>query len=87
MAYEPPTIMGQVFLKDGRIIPLTEEQTYSLAKLIMFIPYHKKIKLGNETFSLDQLDHEAKRISRLPQQTGIGINVGPVKETRKKVME
>jgi len=70
--------MGQLFLKDNRILGLDEEQSLYLAKLIFFIPNHKKIKLKGEVFTLDDIDGDAYRKSKLPQQTGMGLNVATV---------
>jgi len=84
MGVEPPSRMGTLFLKDGRVLELSDEQTMYLAKLIFFIPNHKQIKLNGEIFTLDDLDHEAKRLSQLPQQTGIGINVAAVDKSERR---
>lgn len=78
MGVESPTCMGQLFLKDNRILGLDEEQSLYLAKLIFFIPNHKKIKLKGEVFTLDDIDGDAYRKSKLPQQTGMGLNVATV---------
>jgi len=67
--------VGKIFLKDGRVLDLTEDQSLYLARITMFIPNFKTIKLNDEVFTLKDIDHEAWAKAQLPQQTGMGLDV------------
>jgi len=81
MGVESPNRMGRVYLKDGRILDITEEQSIYLAKLFFFIPDHKSIKLADEVFTFADLDYDAYRRAKLPQQTGMELGV-PIVDNR-----
>ena len=70
--------MGRQFLKDGRVLDLTEEQSIYLAQLVFFIPDYKTIKMNDQVFTLADIDHEAYKKSLLPQQTGMELGVEAV---------
>lgn len=48
--------MGRIKLKDGREIVLDERQREQFTLLIFHVPWDKKIKVGGEIFTLDDVD-------------------------------
>ncbi len=75
--------MPQLFLTGGRILEITEEQSMTIAKAMMLLPDWKQLKIGDVVFRLDEIDHEAKRLSKLPKQEHFDIRV-PVVDVEKK---
>ena len=55
----------------------------TIAKAIMLLPEWEQLKIGDVVFRLDELDHEAKRLSKLPKQEHFDIRV-PVVDVEKK---
>lgn len=52
----------------------------------MLLPGWKQVKIGKTVFRMDEIDYEAKRLSRLPKQEHFDIRVNTVdveKKTRK----
>lgn len=74
--------MPELFLTGGRILEITEEQSMTIAKAMMLLPEWKQLKIGDVVFRLDEIDHEAKRLSRLPKQEHFDIRV-PVVDVEK----
>jgi len=70
--------MGTIYLKDGRTLNLTMEQSIDLAKLFFFIPDFKTITVNGETFAMRDIDTEMYRKMQLPQQTGMELGVETV---------
>ena len=54
----------------------------TIAKAMMLLPEWKQLKIGDVTFRLDEIDHEAKRLSKLPKQEHFDIRV-PVVDVEK----
>lgn len=77
--------MGLVILRDGTRIETTEEQTLALAKMIMLLPPYKLMKLNGIEFSANDIDLEAERKARLPQQIGLAIEVATVEKVPRKI--
>ena len=75
--------MPELFLTGGRILTITEEQSMTIAKAMMLLPEWKQLKIGDVVFRLDEIDHEAKRLSKLPKQEHFDIRV-PVVDVEKK---
>jgi hypothetical protein len=75
--------MPELFLTGGRILEITEEQSMTIAKAMMLLPEWKQLKIGDVVFRLDEIDHEAKRLSKLPKQEHFDIRV-PVVDVEKK---
>lgn len=79
--------MGLVILRDGTRIELTEDQDMRLAKMIMLLPAHRLVTVNGVTFSQNDIDLEAERKAKLPQQTRLAIEVASVENKRKVGME
>lgn len=79
--------MGKIVLNDGTLIELTDEQSISLAKAIMILPHHKLLIMDGVTFSVNDIDQEASKKARLPQQTRLGIEVASVEPKVQRRME
>ena len=79
--------MPELFLTGGRVLQITDAESLHLAKCIMLLPDWKQVKIQGTVFRLDEIDHEAKRLSKLPKQEHLDIRVPVVdveKKTRKK---
>lgn len=79
--------MGKIILRDGTVVELTEEQDFKLAKMIMYLPNHKLMKIAGATFSANDIDLEAGRLAKLPKQMGLAIEVKTVDKKRIRNME
>lgn len=77
--------MGFVILRDGTRIDTTEEQDLALAKMIMILPPYKLMKLNGVEFSTNDIDLEAERKARLPQQMGLAIEVQTVEKPKRRI--
>ena len=79
--------MPELFLTGGRVLQITDEESMHLAKCIVMLPEWRQVRIQGVTFRLDEIDHEAKRLSKLPKQEHLDIRVPVVdveKKTRKK---
>lgn len=65
--------MSHVYLKDGRRIDITYDESVRLAKYIMLIPDFKVFMMGGVSFATKDIDYEAERLSKLPQQMKLEI--------------
>jgi hypothetical protein len=72
-------IVGWVFLKNGKQFEIDEEQSIRLAKYIMLLPDFKYFTLAGERLCIKDIDFEAHRLSKLPQQTKLDIRTKIVK--------
>lgn len=75
--------MPELFLTGGRILQITDDESMHLAKCIVMLPEWKQVKIQGTVFRLDEIDHEAKRLSKLPKQEHFDIRV-PVVDVEKK---
>ena len=77
--------MGFVILRDGTRIELDESQSIALAKAIMIFPPYKLMKINGVEFSVNDIDLEAERKARLPQQMGLALEVQTVEKQPRKI--
>lgn len=74
--------MSQVVLRDGRILELTPAQTDALSMTILMSPtLNKRIKVGEDTFTLNDIVTDPEEILRVTQ-TKI-FNIQPVTTSSK----
>jgi hypothetical protein len=65
--------LNKIYLKDGRVIELTEDESMKLAKYMMLLPEHKVFSMGGISFAIKDLDYDAKEKAKLPQQMKLDI--------------
>lgn len=75
--------MPELFLTGGRVLQITDKESMHLAKCIVMLPEWRQVRIQGVTFRLDEIDHEAKRLSKLPKQEHFDIRV-PVVDVEKK---
>jgi hypothetical protein len=67
--------LNQVYLKNGVIVEVNDDESMALAKYIMLFPPHKYFTMGGVSFRVKDLDFDAKRLSKLPQQGKLDIRM------------
>jgi hypothetical protein len=72
-------IVSWVYLKNGKQFEVDEEQAIKLAKYIIILPEFKYFTLAGETFCIKDIDFEAHRLSKFPQQTKLDIRAKTIK--------
>lgn len=59
--------MSKVFLTNGQVIDITQEESLKLAKLIMFLPDWRSIGIRGRKFTVKDIDLKKGREYRNPQ--------------------
>lgn len=68
--------MGDIVLKDGRLLKLTTEQSEKLGMITLLSQSNKTIRIGDDTFKLsDIVTDEAEKLKVL--QTGMDLGITP----------
>lgn len=65
--------MNKVYLKNGVVVELDNDESIRLAKYMMLLPEYKVFTLGGVSFAIKDLDYDAKEKAKLPQQLKLDI--------------
>jgi hypothetical protein len=77
--------MGIVVLNDGRVLQLSPEQQQALGMIILMAPdMSRGVRVGDETFTLDQIVTDREEISRQLQMRILDVPEVPVRSKNKK---